>query len=136
MAAVSEALNVPPARLLIVDDEEPQMRALCATLAAEGFTATGFTSPKAALGALLSERFELMMTDLQMPGMDGLSMLASAREIDPDMIGIVMTGHGTIDTAVKAMQAGALDYIQKPFKLRALLPVLRRGLEIRRLRTE
>jgi light-regulated signal transduction histidine kinase (bacteriophytochrome) len=71
-----------------------------------------------------------------MPGMDGISLLASARRIDADLIGIVMTGHGTIDTAVKAMQAGALDYIQKPFKLKVILPVLKRGVEIRRLRTE
>jgi two-component system sensor histidine kinase/response regulator len=134
MSAVFDA--VAPARLLVVDDEEPQMRALCATLAAEGFNATGFTSPQAALKALLTERFELMMTDLQMPGMDGIALLAEARQIDPDMIGVVMTGHGSIDTAVKAMQGGALDYIQKPFKLKAILPVLRRGLEIRRLRTE
>jgi signal transduction histidine kinase len=136
MAAASHASELTQARLLVVDDEEPQMRALCSTLAGEGFTATGFTSPQSALNALRSERFELLLTDLQMPGLDGIALLAAAREIDSDLIGIVMTGHGTIDTAVKAMQAGALDYIQKPFKLKAILPVLRRGLEIRRLRTE
>ena len=136
MVAVLDDATGPPPRLLVVDDEEPHMRALCATLAAEGFEASGFTSPQEALGALASERFELLLTDLQMPGMDGISLLASAREIDADLIGIVMTGHGTIDTAVKAMQAGALDYIQKPFKLKVILPVLKRGLEIRRLRTE
>jgi light-regulated signal transduction histidine kinase (bacteriophytochrome) len=66
--------------------------------------------------------------------MDGISLLAAARRIDPELVGIMMTGHGTIDTAVRAMQAGALDYIQKPFRLKAILPVLRRGIEIRRLR--
>jgi len=124
------------ARLLVVDDEEAQMRALCNTLAAEGFAASGCTSPRAALESLNEARFDLLLTDLMMPGMDGIALLAAARVIDPDLIGIVMTGHGTIDTAVKAMQAGALDYIQKPFKLKAMLPVLKRGLEIRRLRTE
>jgi signal transduction histidine kinase len=136
MVAVFDAAKGPPPRLLVVDDEEPHMRALCATLAAEGYEAAGFTSPQEALGALSRERFELLLTDLQMPGMDGIALLASAREIDSDLVGIVMTGHGTIDTAVKAMQAGALDYIQKPFKLKVILPVLKRGLEIRRLRTE
>lgn len=136
MVAAFDAAIGPPPRLLVVDDEEPHMRALCATLAAEGFEAAGFTSPQEALGTLASQRFDLLLTDLQMPGMDGISLLATARQIDTDLIGIVMTGHGTIDSAVKAMQAGALDYIQKPFKLKVILPVLKRGLEIRRLRTE
>jgi light-regulated signal transduction histidine kinase (bacteriophytochrome)/CheY-like chemotaxis protein len=120
----------------VVDDEEPHTRALCATLAAAGYQTYGFTSPWEALSALASERFDLLLTDLQMPGMDGISLLASAREADANIVGIVMTGHGTIDAAVKAMQAGALDFIQKPFKLNVILPVLKRGLEIRRLRTE
>jgi signal transduction histidine kinase len=128
--------NETPARLLVVDDEEAQMRALCNTLAAEGYVTSGFTSPESALGALGAQPFDLLLTDLMMPGMDGISLLAAAKRIDPDLVGIMMTGHGTIDTAVKAMQAGALDYIQKPFKLKVMLPVLRRGLEIRRLRTE
>jgi two-component system sensor histidine kinase/response regulator len=136
MAAWMDAAKPETVKLLVVDDEEPQMRALCATLAVEGFTSTGVTSPQSALRALLGDRFDLLLTDLQMPGMDGIALLAAAREIDPQLVGIVMTGHGTIDTAVKAMQAGALDYIQKPFKLKAILPVLRRGLEIRRLRSE
>ena len=125
-----------PARLLIVDDEEPQMRALCNTLAAEGYEVSGFTSPLAALSELERSSFDLLLTDLQMPGLDGIEFLAAARRIDPDLIAIMMTGHGTIDSAVKAMQAGALDYIQKPFRLKAMLPVLKRGLEIRHLRTE
>jgi signal transduction histidine kinase len=136
MAAWTDAAKPETVKLLVVDDEEPHMRALCATLSVEGFSAAGVTSPQAALQTLLAERFDLLLTDLQMPGMDGIALLAAAREIDPQLVGIVMTGHGTIDTAVKAMQAGALDYIQKPFKLKAILPVLRRGLEIRRLRSE
>jgi signal transduction histidine kinase len=125
-----------PARLLIVDDEEPQMRALCNTLAGEGYEVSGFTSPLAALEELERGSFDLLLTDLQMPGLDGIEFLAAARRIDPDLIGIMMTGHGTIDSAVKAMQAGALDYIQKPFRLKAMLPVLKRGLEMKQLRTE
>ncbi len=71
-----------------------------------------------------------------MPEMDGIQLLRAAREIAPDLVGIMMTGHATIDTAVKAMQAGALDYIVKPFKLNVILPVLNRALAVRRLRLE
>ena len=71
-----------------------------------------------------------------MPEMDGIALLRRALEIDPNVVGVVMTGQGTIDTAVRAMQAGALDYILKPFKLTAILPVLARALAVRRLRME
>lgn len=63
-----------------------------------------------------------------MPGMDGITLLRTALQIDPLLVGIIMTGHGTIGTAVEAMQTGALDYILKPFKLSAILPVLARAL--------
>jgi DNA-binding NtrC family response regulator len=96
-------------RLLVVDDEEPQMRALCDTLSAEGFITAGFSSPQAALAELERSSYDLLLTDLMMPGMDGIALLAAARRIDPELVGIMMTGHGTIDTAVRAMQAGALD---------------------------
>jgi hypothetical protein len=134
-AMVAEA-QAGTGRLLVVDDEEPQMRALCDTLSAEGYVTAGFSSPQAALAALSQASYDLLLTDLMMPGMDGIALLAAARRVDPEIVGIMMTGHGTIDTAVRAMQAGALDYIQKPFRLKAILPVLHRGIEIRRLRTE
>jgi light-regulated signal transduction histidine kinase (bacteriophytochrome) len=71
-----------------------------------------------------------------MPEMDGIAFLKAALEINPRLVGVVMTGHGTIDTAVAAMKLGALDYILKPFKLSAILPVLSRALVVRRLRLE
>lgn len=124
------------ARLLIVDDEEALMSALCNTLKVEGYAATGFTSARAALAQLRERQFDLLLTDLMMPEMDGIALLHAAQEIDPDLVGIVMTGHGTIDTAVEALRGGALDYVLKPFRLTNLLPVLTRALETRRLRTE
>jgi signal transduction histidine kinase len=123
-------------RLLILDDESMHMRALCDTLEAEGYITVGFTEPTAALAALREQSFDLVLTDLTMPGRDGIEFLQAAREIDINMVGIVMTGHGTIDTAVAAMKAGALDYILKPFTLRMILPVLSRALTVRSLRTE
>ena len=121
-------------RLMIVDDEVAQQRALCDTLTQEGFTATGFTSPTAALASLRAGEFDLVLTDLMMPEMDGIALLEAIRAVDPAIVGVVMTGHGTVDTAVKAMQAGALDYVLKPFRLNAVLPVLHRALAIRELR--
>src|SRR6266700_30308 len=126
----------PIARLLIVDDEAAQMKALHDTLESEGYRAIGFTSARAALEAIREQPFDLALTDLMMPEMDGVAFLRAAFEIDPTLAGIVMTGHGTLDTAVKAMQAGALDYILKPFRLSAILPVLTRSLAVRRVRME
>jgi len=121
-------------RLLIVDDAPAQMNALCKMLTSEGFTATGFVSAHDALAALRTQTFELLLTDLTMPEMDGIALVRAAHTAAPDVVAIVMTGDATIDTAVRAMQAGALDYIVKPFKMSAILPVLHRALEVRALR--
>jgi PAS domain S-box-containing protein len=126
----------PIATLLIVDDEAAQMKALHDTLEAEGYVATGFTSATAALAALREQPFDLVLTDLKMPEMSGVEFLRTAFGIDPSMAGVVMTGHGSLDTAVQAMQAGAHDYILKPFRLSAILPVLARCLALRRIRME
>src|SRR4051795_8456604 len=100
---------MPLARLLVVDDEAAQMKALCDTLELEGYSIFGFTSPGQALAMLRQHVFDLVLTDLMMPEMDGIAFLRAALEIDPDLVGIVMTGQGTVDTAVQAMQAGAID---------------------------
>jgi two-component system, sensor histidine kinase and response regulator len=125
-----------PARLLVVDDEPAQRKALCDTLRTEGYDTAGFATGQSALDALRPGHFDLLLTDLAMPGMDGIALLKAAQRVDPDLVGIVMTGEGTITSAVEAMQVGALDYILKPFKLSAILPVLGRALSVRRLRRE
>ena len=89
-----------------------------------------------AVARLREQVFDLVLSDLMMPEMDGITLIRAALEIDPNLVGIVMTGHGTIDTAVQAMKEGAHDYILKPFKLSAILPVLARALAVRRLRLE
>ncbi|MCI0535065.1 MAG: response regulator [Verrucomicrobiales bacterium] len=126
----------PSARILIVDDEQAQMRALCDTLHDEGFEVVGFSAARDALAALKETKFDLLLADLMMPEMDGIALLRQALEMDANLVGIIMTGQGTIDTAVGAMKTGALDYILKPFKLSAILPVLSRALTVRRLRME
>src|SRR5258708_6120031 len=91
--------GIPLTKLLIVDDEAAQMQALCKTLEQEGYSATGFTSPGEALAALHGGEFALLLSDLQMPGMDGISLLRAALAVDSNLIGIMMTGQGSIATA-------------------------------------
>src|SRR6202012_5942673 len=128
--------NLPTPKILIVDDEVANMRALCNTLKDNDYETVGFSSASAALAELKKTDFDLLLTDLMMPEMDGIALLQAARKERPNLVGIIMTGEGTIATAVEAMKSGALDYILKPFKLSAILPVLSRALAMRRLRLE
>jgi signal transduction histidine kinase len=86
------------------------------------------------LSRLRKERFDILLADLNMPGIDGIALVEEARAIDGDLACIIMTGEGSIASAVRAMQSGALDYIVKPFKPSALLPTLARALATRALR--
>jgi two-component system sensor histidine kinase/response regulator len=124
------------ARILIVDDEVPQVEALCASLSMKGYATTGYHSAKQAIAKAAAGEFDLVLTDLSMPEMDGISLLRALRDIDDTLCGVVMTGHGSIDTAVSAMQLGAVNYIQKPFNLTAILAVIAQALEARRLRLQ
>jgi signal transduction histidine kinase len=124
------------ARLLVVDDEATLMRSLCETLTDHGYEATGFTSAQAALAELRRVPFDLMLADLAMPEMDGIALLREALRQDAQLIGVIMTGEGTIGTAVEAMRSGAYDYILKPFKLGVILPMLQRALALRQLRAD
>src|SRR3989304_4891380 len=129
---------LPPkfGQVLVVDDETELMSALVEALTLQGYEADGFVSGKAALEALERQSYDLVLTDLMMPGMDGIALLKAGLKIDPHLVGVVMTGHGTVPTAVEAMKVGAFDYILKPFKMTEVLPVLERAREVRRLRLE
>jgi DNA-binding NtrC family response regulator len=136
-------MNIPPiGRLLIVDDDPEQVAALRRALEAEGYSTAGVTSGVMALTALRaatvdsSTAFDIVLVDLLMPGTDGITLLREVKEIDPDLVGIVITGHATMETAVEAMKKGALDYIQKPIDLHGLIPVLDRALAMRHLRVD
>ena len=110
------------------------MAALRATLSDEGYQVTGATSAAEALGSLETGDYDVILTDLMMPQVDGIGLLRQAFARDPDVVGIVMTGHGSIPSAVEAMKAGAIDYVLKPFKLSTALPALERAVMLRRLR--
>ncbi len=101
-----------------------------------GFQIAGYNSAKDALAALRPGKFDLLLTDLMMPEMNGPAFLGRALEMDPNLAGIVMTSHAGLEAAVEAMKAGALDVILKPFKVGAVAPVLQRALAVRRLRLE
>ena len=126
----------PLARILVVDDEISLVHALKSTLEQQGYSVTGATRSADALELLQTQKFELLLADLSLPDLDGIALLRTALTLDPAMIGIIMTGHGSVDTAVEAMKVGALDYVVKPFRLSAVLAVLSRALTVRNLRIE
>lgn len=101
------------AQLLVVDDEEG-IREFVAEALEHRHTVVTAPNGAAALEALAQSNFDLMLTDLKMPGMTGLELLARAKELQPDLEVIVLTAHGTVDTAVEAMKKGAFDFLQKP----------------------
>jgi diguanylate cyclase (GGDEF)-like protein/PAS domain S-box-containing protein len=123
-------------RVLVVDDEAELMAALCELLGQKGYEVQGVGGSEPALTALQQQDFDILLTDLMMPGRDGLALLDAGLAIDPNLVTILMTGQGTVPTAVAAMQRGAFDYVMKPFKLTALLPVLARAMDTRRMRLE
>jgi signal transduction histidine kinase len=135
-------MRTPLARILIVDDERPLVEALCRILEAHGYSTAGAASGAEALDALRGAKpgeataFDILITDLMMPVMDGIALLRAARDLDANLVSIVMTGHGTVNTAVEAMTAGALDYILKPFNLSVAMPVLSRAITMRTLRKD
>jgi two-component system cell cycle sensor histidine kinase/response regulator CckA len=123
-------------KILVVDDEPELKNILVTVLTAQGFEVIGCNSGHQALAELRQKEFDLLLTDLMMPEMDGIALLEAALKIDPNVIGIIMTGQGTIQTAVDAMKMGAFDYVLKPFRLQNVLPVLTRAINTRRLRME
>lgn len=106
-----DTLPTGRARLLIVDDEVAVMTTLQEMLSESGYEAVGLTSGSAALQAVQEQQFDVLLADLMMPDMDGIDLLRAGQAIDPYLVGIIMTGHGTLETAVEAMQAGAFDYL-------------------------
>ena len=123
-------------RLLVVDDQVDVLNPLCEILSKFGYDATGVTSASEALKELKNQSFDLLLTDLIMPEMDGVSLLKTASEMDPQIVGIIITGNGTIQTAVEAIKGGAFDYVLKPVEFRTLMPILSRAMMVRRLRIE
>jgi len=123
-------------RILIVDDETTARTTLAELLGDEGYAVDTAVDGFKALAKVEELAPDLVLTDLNMPGMDGLELMRKARARDPELAVVVMTAYGAVDTAVAAMREGAADYLTKPINADELLVVLERALERRRLRAE
>jgi DNA-binding NtrC family response regulator len=121
-------------RILVVDDEEKLRRVIELQLSTAGFEVDKAASAEEALK--LVDRADLVLTDLKLPGMDGLALLAAIRRQNTHAPVVVMTAFGTIEVAVEAMKAGAVDFLLKPFSLDHLMAVIQKALEVRALRDE
>src|SRR5574339_1115832 len=122
--------------LLLVDDEGALREAIAERLADHGFIVEQADSGEQALQRLAEFAFDILITDLRLPGIDGRQVLDAALERYPDIIAIVITGYGTVKDAVEAIKQGAADFITKPFQFDALMHVLRSAMEQRRLKSE
>ena len=125
-----------PSRILIADDEDSLRWVLETGLRQAGYEVDAAKDGEGALRAFEAEPYDLVFLDVRMPGLDGLTALGKLREIRPDANVIVMTAHGTMETAIQAMQRGAYDYLGKPFDLDEVLLLTERALEARRLTQE
>ncbi len=125
-------------RILIVDDEESIRRSLAGILSDEGFETDSVADGESALTALRQgeEVPDLVLLDIAMPGRDGVEILAEIRQAWPALPVVMMSGHGTIETAVRATQLGAFDFIEKPLSIEKLLLTLRHALDRTRLERE
>ena len=129
---------MPEARkhLLLVEDEAPLREALAERLAEHGFDVEQSGSGEQAIDQLAEFAFDIVITDLRLPGLDGTRVLEAALLRYPDIVGIIVTGYGTVKDAVEAIKRGATDFVTKPFQFDELLHALNSALEQRRLKAE
>jgi DNA-binding NtrC family response regulator len=130
------APDAASAHLLVVDDEETVRHLLADVLRGEGFHVTAVADPREAIEVVDRTPVQLLLTDLKMPGMDGIELLQRVRRREAGLPVIVMTAYGTIDQAVEAIKAGAAEFVTKPFDLDAVVLMVRKTLDVQRLRRE
>jgi two-component system response regulator HydG len=123
-------------RVLVVDDDRAMADMLAEALSERGFDATACGDANDAVKRLGDERFDALVTDLRMPGLDGLGLLSMARTVAPGCPVIVITAYSTVDTAVESIRRGAYHYLTKPFKVEELALFLERAIDETRLRRE
>jgi DNA-binding NtrC family response regulator len=130
-------------KIYVVDDERIVRVTIADDLRDAGHNVREFADARAALASMADFQPDIIITDLKMPGMDGIELMTKAKQINPDIALVMMTAHGTVGTAVEAMKLGAYDYITKPFKPDEMLLIIERISELvsvksenKRLRTE
>lgn len=115
---MTEQLN---ARVMLVDDEQDYLDALSARLEMRGMKVTAVSRGQEAVDIASDKKFDVILLDLAMPGMDGLETLKRIKENDPDAEIIILTGHGSVKAGVEAMKLGAEDFMEKPVRFEQLL---------------
>ncbi len=123
-------------RVLVVDDEKVIREILSDFLSLEGYLVRAVENGEEALNELEQRSYNLVITDLKMPKMGGLELLERINERRLSVLTVIMTGFGTVETAIEAMKKGAYDYILKPFKVEEVIHIVKRGLEKQRLQQE
>ena len=123
-------------RVLVVDDEKFIRDILADFLGMEGYIVRTAEDGSSAVNELSRARYDMVISDLKMPRMGGLELLKEVARTHPDTLTVIMTGFGTVETAIDAMKRGAYDYILKPFKVEEIVHIVQRGLEKRRLAAE
>jgi len=124
------------AKILIAEDNELSRENLSELLKSHGCEVTAVEDGRQARDAFIEDKYDLVITDLKMPNLDGLQLLEFIQEISPENIVIIITGHGTINTAVAAIKLGAFDYITKPLKDDLVALTIERALSYAKLRQE
>jgi len=117
-------------KILAVDDEQVVLDAVCKHLRSDGYSPSCALSVQEALTALGQGEFDIILTDLKMPGIDGLDFMRDIKKRHPSVVLVMITGHATITTALQAKELGAFDYIAKPFAKAELLEVVGRAVEL------
>jgi DNA-binding response OmpR family regulator len=120
------------ANILVVDDEPAARLSLAELLSLEGYEVAAAASGEEALGLLSESPFDLAIVDLKMPGMDGMEVVDALQKRTPDTVIIMLTAHGTLETAVQAMRQGAHDYLLKPANVNEIIASVEAGLDKRR----
>ena len=123
--------NPEETKILIIDDDTTMLDSCCQVFAKEGYDTLTAENGDEGLGKVRQEKPDLVLVDLKMPGKSGIDVLTELKKMDPNCVAIVITGYGTIESAVEAMKVGAYDFLPKPFTPDELRFMVRRGLERR-----
>lgn len=123
-------------RILVVDDDAAVVEHLCESLSSHGYDVTGITSAIEALAKVKEREFDLVISDVEMPDLRGVDLLRGILDAKPTQLVLLITAYGSVEMAVSAVQAGACDFLTKPFKIEALLHAMERAFSERMLKRE
>lgn len=122
--------------ILVIDDDPDIRETMTTLLGMNGYEVTTVADGHSAIAAVKKDKYHMMITDLMLPQMNGIDIIKSVRNLDPDIQCLIITGYATVTTAVEAMKAGAFDYLMKPFNTAEVLILIKRALEFQTLQVE